>query len=281
MDDACFDVELTALSDVFFSVWLNEIPSQMNTDIKGLGFGDIGAFSSTLGFGEMRHQSGIDAIRILEHALRVNQSSNTTLTFPRHSRRRLPYSVKSPGLHDDLTFFTNVLPVDIDHIPFDIKKDFARGTGHNLPSGAVVDYFMSHSTLHAVDRDAATCWRPRDAVRRGDYFAIDFLRIQTNVSFALVIGHDRSLQASLEMQVSLDGLGWVPYRSLQVVSIESNVNRRRYLSKVTYNASQFRDGFRSFRYMMFKGNEAWKIPFSVCDVKLIKWDLFLVSSTVW
>lgn len=270
MDGVCFDVDLIALSDVFFSVWLNEIPSQMNTGIKGMGFGGIAAFSSTSGFGEMRYQSGIDAIRILEHALRVNQSSNTTLTFPRRSRRRMPYSVKSPGLHDDLTFFTNVLPVDIAHIPFDIKKDFARGTRDNLPNGTIVDYFTSHSTLHAVDRDATTCWRPRDAVRRGDYFAIDFLRIETSISFSVVVGHDQLLQASLEMRVSLDGLWWIPHRSWQGISIESNVNGRQYMSKFTYNASQFRDGFRCFRYVMFKGNEARKITFSVCDVKLIK-----------
>lgn len=266
----CVDVELMALSDVFFSVWLNEIPSQMNTDIKGMGFGSIAAFSSTSGFGEMRYQSGIDAIRILEHALRVNQSSNTTLTFPRRSQRRMAHSVKSPGLHDDLTFFTNVLPVDIAHIPFDIKRDFARGTRDNLPNGTIVDFFTSHSTLYAVDRDAATCWRPRDAVRQGDYFAIDFLRIQTNISFSVVVGHDRSLQASLEMRVSLDGLWWLPYRSLHGISIDSNVNGRQYLSKVTYNASQFRDGFRCFRYVMFNANEARKKPFSVCDVQIIQ-----------
>jgi hypothetical protein len=182
----------------------------------------------------------------------------------------MPYTVKSPGLHDDLTFFTNILPVDITRIPFDIRKDFARGTRGNLPDGETVDHFESHSTLHAVDQDADTCWTPKQAVRRQDYFAIDFLRIQANITFVLIIGHDRSLHASLEMRVSLNGRWWIPYRSWQGISIESNVGGRKGMSKITYNSSQFRDGFRWVRYVVFKGNVAWKTAFSVCDVKIIK-----------
>ena len=270
--DVCVCVGLTALSDVFFSVWLNDIPAQMNTDIKELTQKETGAlsFSSTNGFLGMQRRSTINAIRILEHALRLNRSSNGTLAFPRHSRRRLPYSVKSPGFQDDLSFYTNVLPLDIVEIPFNITRDFARGTRHNLPRGGIVNQFTAHPTLHAVDRDPVTCWSPRNAARPGDYFAIDFLSITSNVTFSLIVGHDRSLQARLEMRVSLDGRWWNSYRSWHGISVESNVGGRRYMSKITYESSQFTVGFRSFRYAMFKNNDPWKVPFRVCDVKILQ-----------
>ncbi|CAF1162573.1 unnamed protein product [Adineta steineri] len=51
---------LVQLSDVFFSIWLNDIPSQFNIDIRSLPGSDIGLpFSSSSNFLQYQYQSSI------------------------------------------------------------------------------------------------------------------------------------------------------------------------------------------------------------------------------
>ncbi|CAF4426474.1 unnamed protein product, partial [Adineta steineri] len=111
---------LVYLSDVFFSIWLNDIPSQFNIDIRSLPGSDIGLpFSSSSNFLQYQYQSSILAIRILEHNLRWNQSNITdNIKFSRTQNRRFPYYIKSSNPNDEFIFYTNILPIYIEHIPF-------------------------------------------------------------------------------------------------------------------------------------------------------------------
>ncbi|CAF1185454.1 unnamed protein product [Rotaria magnacalcarata] len=245
---------LVHLSDVFFSIWLNDIPSQFNINIHEFTGSNSGAsFSSTSNFFQYQYQSSILAIRILEHNLRYNQSNATNqLGFRRWSNRRFPHYIKSSSLKDDFIFFTNVLPIDIENIPFNISKDFERGTRKNLPRGSSVAFFVSHTTLKVVDNDSKTCWRSGRNARRGEFFAIDFLHIQTNLSFSLTVRHTRELQDNLDFNLSLDGLWWITYRSLNGIKRKSqNSTSDEHQHVIVFNATEFNAGFHSFRYVAF------------------------------
>ena len=268
----CFNLALMSFSDVFFSIWLNQIPSQMNGNIRSLPIiSGINAWplSSTYRFVEMQHNSSIHAIQILEHSLRFNQS-NMNIAFPRKEQRRFSYGVRSPNLDDMFIFYTNVLPINIQHIPFNISHHYARGTRRNLPLGPKVNYFTSHSTFQAVDNDNKTCWRPNRLVRKGDFFAIDFLRIQTNITFALIIAHSYPFQTSLDMRVSLNGIWWISYRSMKGIFIKSNHDLNKYQYIIIFNSTQFTVGFKTFRYVMFNTtSSSLNRTFKVCEVKLL------------
>ncbi|CAF0966015.1 unnamed protein product [Adineta steineri] len=264
---------LIHLSDVFFSIWLNDIPSQFNMNIRNLPGSHTGAsFSSSSNFLQYQHQSSVLAIRILEHHLRSNQSNNTNNTqFTRTSKRRFPYYIKSSNPNDEFIFYTNVLPIDIEHIPFNISKDFERGTRNNLPSGPGISFFASHTTLSAVDNKPSTCWRIGRNTRQGEFFAMDFLYIRTNLSFALIVGHTRELQNNIDMNLSFDGLLWTTYPSKKGITIRSQnstSNKEQY--KIIFNSSQFNLGFRSFRYVAFNASKiSYLEELQVCDVKII------------
>ncbi|CAF4790657.1 unnamed protein product, partial [Rotaria sp. Silwood2] len=131
-------------------------------NIRNLPASNAGAsFSSSSKFLQYQYESSVLAIRILEHNLRRNQSNDTNyIGFSRKQNRRFPYYVKSSSPKDDFIFFTNILPIDIERIPFNVSKDFERGTRKNLPKGPKVSFFWSHSTVKAVDNDPKTCWRP-------------------------------------------------------------------------------------------------------------------------
>jgi hypothetical protein len=53
--------------------------------------------------------------------------------FSRQRNRRFPNYVKSSGGKDEFIFFTNILPIDIERIQFNISNDFERGSRNNLP----------------------------------------------------------------------------------------------------------------------------------------------------
>ena len=257
------------VSDVFFSIWLNNIPSQMNTELRPLSTSETGVlpFSSAYSFFEIHHTSSVLAIRILEHELRFNQS-NTTITFSRHQNRRFPYTTKSPSLNDEFIFYTNFLPIDIEHIPFNISYEYERGTRKNLPPASSIEYFKNHTTSKAVDGYENTCWRPNRSVKIGDYFALDFLNIHTNIIFDLTVAHSYPLQNSLDMRISLDGLRWASYRSSEGIFMSNNnLDQSQYT--MIFNSTQFTLGFKSFRYVMFNGTISLNESFDVCEVKLI------------
>ncbi|CAF3548663.1 unnamed protein product [Rotaria sp. Silwood1] len=265
--------KLIYLSDIFFSIWLNDIPSQLNMNIHNLPGSNVGgSFSSTSKFLEYQHESSVLAIRILEHNLRRNQSNNTHhIGFSRKQNRRFPYCVKSSSLKDEFIFFTNILPIDIDRIPFNISNDFERGTRKNLPTRANVGFFSSHTTLRAVDNDPKTCWRSGRNVRQGEFFAIDFLYIRTNLLFSLIIEHTIELQKNLDVKLSLDGLWWITYRALKGITIHSQnstSNKQQYV--IIFDSTKFNTGFHSFRYIAFNTSRMTSLnELKVCDVKII------------
>lgn len=230
------------------------------------------SFSSSQSFLHFQYKSSILAIRILEHHLHWNQSNNTNrLEFSRRQNRHFPYYVKSSNPNDELIFFTNILPIDIEQIPFNISKDFELGTRKNLPRGPRLSFFHSHTTLKAVDNDPKTCWRIGRNARQGEFFAIDFLHIRTNLSFALTIGHTRELQNNLDMNLSFDGLWWIAYLSLKGITIKSqNSTCNDHQTMIIFNSAQFNAGFHSFRYVAFNASRISHFgEFQVCDIKLM------------
>ncbi|CAF3585269.1 unnamed protein product [Rotaria socialis] len=262
---------LMHFSDVFFSIWLNDIPSQFNMNIRHLPASNAGvSFSSMSSFLNNQYQSSILAIRILEHNLRYNQSKDVNhLEFSRRQNRRFSNYIKSSGDKDEFIFFTNILPMDIERIPFSISKDFERGTRNNLPKGTNVSFFLSHTTLNAVDNDPKTCWRPGRNVHRGEFFAIDFLYIRTNLSFSITVAHGQELQNSLDLNLSFDGVWWIAYRSFNGITIRNqNLTSNIQQYKIVFNATEFNTGFHSFRYIAFNSSKLSPCgEFQVCDVQ--------------
>lgn len=260
-------------SDVFFSIWLNDIPTQLNIEIRNLPNSLLDLpFSLQPTFFQSQHRASVLAIRTLEHYLRWNQSNYVNyMDFSRQKKRHFPYYVKSPNLNDEFIFYTNILPIDIEQVSFNISINFERGTRKNLPSGSNVSYFISHTTFKAVDNDTKTCWNTGRHVRKGDFFAIDFLYIRTNLSFVLTIGHTYELQSSLDINFSLDGLWWITYPSLKGITIKlqnSTSNKRQYT--IIFNSTQFNAGFHSFRYIAFNSSEiSQDETFRVCDVVIM------------
>ncbi|CAF1072869.1 unnamed protein product [Rotaria sp. Silwood1] len=264
--------ELFAFSDLFFSIWLNDIPSQMLVNLRSLptnvSEADI-LFSSINNFYDFQYTSSVLAIRKLEYSLRLNQST-MTVSFPRKQNRRFPYCVKSPSPQDDFIFYSNVLPVDIEHIQFDVTRDAERGTYRNVPGGPNYTHFVNYNTLKAVDHDETTCWRPKGFVNKGDFFAIDFLRIQSDIIFSLTIGHSQKVQNSLNIRISFDGIRWISHQSLKGISIIVNRKSTAKFQRLVIDSRQFSPELQSFRYVVFNATYALDEAFQVCDVQIIK-----------
>ncbi|UJR32727.1 hypothetical protein I4U23_020186 [Adineta vaga] len=244
------------LSDVFFSIWLNDIPTQMITNIRyqtNPAAEKSVAFSSIPNFPTLQYQSSLAAIRILEHFLRSNQSDTSQINFPRQQIRRFPYYIKSPSLTDDFIFYSNILPYDLHKVTFNITRDFERGTTLNLPKGSHVRYFTSHSPLKAVDRNLKTCWHSTRMLRSDDFYAIDFLHIQTNISFLLYVNHSLELQKNLVISISFDGLWWISYRSQNGIYTKTSKDTGQVqLHMILFSSDRFNPGFQSFRYIKFQ-----------------------------
>ncbi|CAF1105115.1 unnamed protein product [Adineta ricciae] len=248
--------ELIQLGDAFFSIWLNDIPIQMNTEIVQQTFPSADKsipFSSTPNFLALQYQSSVTAIRILEHSLRSARLNNRSILFPRQQKGRFPYYVKSPSPVDDFIFYSNILPYNLHNITFNITRDFERGTRKNLAHGSQVQYFTSHSTLMAVDRDPTTCWHSTRTIRSDDFYAIDFLYIQTNITFLLYVNHKTELQKNLDVSISTNGLWWLSYRSYNGIYTKMTNHRSgQQVYTILFSASQFNPGFQSFRYIKFQ-----------------------------
>jgi hypothetical protein len=265
-------LELFAFSDIFFSIWLNDIPSQMVVDLRSLPQNPNETdkpFSSTDNFGSFQHTSSVLAIRKLESSLRMNQS-DSTINFPRQQNRRFPYYIKSPSPNDDFIFYSNALPVDIEHIPFNITLDADRGTYRNVPGGPNYTHFVNYNTLKAVDQHEKTCWRPNGPVRKGDFFAVDFLRIQSNIIFALVIGHSQKLQSRLDVCISFDGIWWISHGSLEGIFTHVTGFFTAGPYRLIIDSRRFPSELQSFRYIAFNATDDFHEVYQVCDVKMIK-----------
>jgi len=266
-----FYIELLGHGDVFFSIWLNDMPTQMVVDLKSVAASSketVKAFSSTENFEIYLTASAVLAIRKLDFSLRLNQNQSNS-TFPRQSKRRLPYTTRSPSLTDDFIFFSNVLPVDIERMSFDMATDFDRATYKNVPSGSNFTRYTQHNTLKAVDYDNRTCWRPLGTVRKGHFFAVDVFRIQKQVTLGITIGHSLKLQKTLDMRVSFDGVFWISHQSLQINSINSIQLASMSLFRLSINSKEFLPELQSFRYIAFNATVNFNEAFQVCDIQLL------------
>ena len=265
-------IGLIGLADVFFSVWLNSIPVQLNTILREQSsrFPRLAVpFSSTSDFLFFQYNSSILAIRTLERSLRFDHSKNQNVTFSRQEDRRFPSYVKSPSLKDDFIFYTNILSFDFENISFNISRDFERGTRRNLPERPNISHIIDYTTLQAVDSDLKTCWHTHREIRSNDFFAIDFLSIQTTVMFTLAVGHSALLQSSLEVEVSFDGVLWTRYQSINGIYTKTNRTVEQRIHTYLFDSSEFDIGFRSFRYISFRAKKDWNNRFEVCKVETV------------
>jgi hypothetical protein len=104
---------------------------------------------------------------------------------------------------------------------------------------------------------------------RHDFFAIDFLRAQTNITFILTVAHSSILQRSLDMRISFDGVWWISYRSLKGIFIKTNGTSQEGLQSILFDSIQFTLGFQSFRYISFKTINSSDQRFQVCEIKIV------------
>ncbi len=263
---------MISFSDVFFSLWLNDIPVQINTNIRNQPSKSTGRsvpFSSTPQFYHFQHTSSVLAIRILERSLRFDRLNNDQVTFPRQQNRRFPSYVKSSSINDNFIFYTNILPFRFQNIPFHVSHDYERGTRKNLPKHPNVKYFSHHTTWKSVDGDISTCWYALRGIHSNDFYAIDFLSIQTNVTFTIAVAHSSRLQRNLDISISLDGLQWLSYQSKNGIYRKKNRTLEEYLHTFLFDSNEFNLGFRSFRYISFKAMEDSDHHFHVCEIEII------------
>jgi hypothetical protein len=263
---------LISFSDVFFSVWLNNIPVQINTNIRNQPAKSTGrsvSFSSTAQFYHLQRTSSVLAIRILEHSLRFDRLNNNQVTFTRQQNRRFPVYAKSSSVNDEFIFYTNILPFHFQNISFNISHDYERGTRNNLPKHPNVKYFLHHTTWKSADGDISTCWNALREIHSNDFYAIDFLSIQTNVTFTIAVAHSSRLQTNLDVSISFDGLKWLSYRSKNGIYTKKNRNLEEYLHTFLFDSNEFNLGFRSFRYISFKAMEDSDHHFQVCEIEII------------
>lgn len=230
------------------------------------------SFSSTRYFSHLQYSSSVLAIRILEQELRSTRSKKKQVTFSHEHNRRLPTYVKSPSLHDNLIFYTNILPIKFENISFTIAQDYQRATRRNLPRHANVNYFQYHGTLKALDGDLATCWQTHRTIESDDFYAIDFLSIQSTVLFTIAVGHHPKFQADLDVQISFDGLYWMSYLSMNGIYKKINRTLEEHVYTYLFDSSEFNLGFRSFRYISFKARTDRDDRFQVCEIEMLPYE---------
>ncbi|CAF4125886.1 unnamed protein product [Adineta steineri] len=199
-----------------FVIWFNDVSIQLNIDSRHHSSKQRLSFLSS---SNLLYNESVLAIRKLQYSLHRDRFiSNNTLFFRKQNHNSSIY-VKSPSFNDRFIFFSNVLPIYDDHKVHDISF---------------------HNTWKAVDGNLSTCWQTNRTIYSGDFFAIDFLYAQTNITFVLIVSHDRIMQANLETSISFNGIWWIPYESLRGVFLEANENSRNiYL----FNSGQFNEGF--------------------------------------
>lgn len=266
-------IDLIELADVFFSVWLNRMPVQMVTVRRQQQVSPetqrVVPFSATGDFFVLQYTGTVMAIRILEQSLRFNQSTIDQVTFSRRQERRFPSYVKSPSLNDDLIFYTNILLFESENVPFNISRDFERATFRNLPKGPNISRAVDYITLKAVDGDLKTCWHTHREIKSNDFFAIDFLSIQSTVMFTIAVGHSPVLQSSLQVEISLDGVLWSTYESRNGIYMKTNRAAEQRINTYLVDSSELSVRFRAFRYISFKVTRDWNHRFEVCEVEII------------
>lgn len=194
-----------------------------------------------------------DSTDLFEHFIYSNQNNNDSITYPSEQNLVSSLYARSAGIKDDLIFFTNDFPETHQNLSADVKMSSVK----------------SHDTWRAVDGDLSTCWQSSRDIQSKDFFAIDFLRAQANITFLLTVKHSSALQRNLVVSISFDGRWWLPYRSLRGISVQNNRKSQNDFSNILFDASQFALGFRSFRYISFKTMNSSNQRFEVCEIELI------------
>ena len=264
-----FPLDLILQSDQFFSIWFNQIPGQFNGRLL---HSDEGAQSSfeNFDFETLQYRASVLAIEILEEELQKHSQSNL---FQRdRSKNSLVSLTKSPCSYTgSWIFFTNCLPIDdLEEIPFNITVDSERSTRKNLPNRFDSPYkdqlkfFEQHNTANAVDNDTNTCWKIHRPVRRGDFFGIDFQRIQFNLNreFSIVFLHPKALQKHLQISISLDSELWLNLPKQSPKAISYNKQQQH----VVFYPRYFTSGYEIFRFIRFTSENDQHEPFEVCEV---------------
>lgn len=256
-------------SDQFFSIWMNQIPSQFN---GRLIHSEEGASSSFFNFDfeEIQYRASILAIRTLVENLKISKRSKI---FRRQRITNLVVdSVKSPCSYTNLwIFFSNCLPIDrIEEIPFNVTVDLKRSTRKNLPNSNGSPYkddlhfFEKFNTANAVDDDRTTCWKINRLLRPGDFFGVDFLYVQMNKfwSFTIVYRHSTRLQKQLEISISLDSRIWRVLPPTETKGIFYNEDKL----YVTFLPRKFPLSFQKFRFVRFTFQGMNETSFEICEI---------------
>lgn len=251
---------------------MNQLPAQFNGRMLHSSEGAASSFDN-YDFSSVQHRASVLAIETLENTLRTNPSSQ--LFERRRASNPLAAYTKSPcSYNDKFVFLTNCLPIDnLEQIPFNISTDRKRGTRDNLPNTSRNRYhqdltFFEHfSTANAVDNDSSSCWKSKNALRAGDFFALDFQSIQTNrdLSFSIEYLHDHLLQEESAISISLDSRKWLVLPRTHRTGIIYDREKK----LVTFHTRLFPDGFQVFRLIKFASLNEQSTPYHVCEVKLI------------
>lgn len=155
----------------------------------------------------------------------------------------------------------------MENVPFNISQDFERGTRENLPNAHDVKHFSEHGTLKVVDRHVSTCWTNHRDIRPNDFFAIDFLDIQSGVIFTIHLTNNTQILEKTDIGISLDGIRWLFYKSLNGIyrKIDKTTQQYTYI----FDSNEFNQGFQSFRYFSFNIKEKSDCRFEVCEIEII------------
>ena len=247
-------VDLFQFSDIFFSISMNESLVLMNTILRhqlSQSSRPSNLFPSTWRSSHLQEMNSALAIRPFKQSL-----------------RRFPSYVKSPSLNDDFIFFTNILPFHLKNISYNIDRDLQSEKQNNFSRHLNINHFRYYDTFKAVDDNLATCWQTHRKIRSNDFYAIDFLSIQSTVIFTVVVAHDPRLQADLDVQVSFDGLCLRAYLARNGIYKTTNPTLKEHRHAYLFDSREFNPGFRSFRYISFKGKTNRDDRFQVCEVEI-------------
>lgn len=241
------------LSDIFFSLWLSVISVNMNRSIfyyqSASSFELVPHIVST----PPSYNQYKTSIDFFKHLLHSNQDHSDSIPYIPEQKLVHSLYARSPGVKDDLIFYSNSFVETHQNLLTDVKTSSVR----------------YYDTWRAVDGDLSTCWQSSRDIQSNDFFAIDFLRAQTNITFLLTVKHSSVLQKNLVVSLSFDGRWWLSYRSLRGISFQNYRNLQEDFVSILFDASQFTLGFRSFRYISFKTMNNSNQRFEVCEVELI------------
>ncbi|EFC38181.1 predicted protein [Naegleria gruberi] len=246
---------LVPLSDIFFSIWQNNAPSQIVANIAEISVEKENvAFSSQGGFLQLQHESSMMAIKILHDELTYN--SFFTIFPKKEIENPFPLFLKSPSSKDSFLFYSDLFPFLLKNVSFDITNHVhaKRSTRDNLPQGADVDFFYNNNPTRAVDSDPSSCWQSNRNVGMDSFFGVDLYSVVTDIAIEIIYSHTKDFHATLKTRHSIDRKNWV---DTSAASYESN----------NFSRHSFKD---SVRYIEFFTQTGSRNKFGICDFKVFK-----------